>query len=242
VTGANVGKLLAVVLDNRVFTAPVIHGQINDRGQISGGSFTPQSAQDLALVLRSGALPATIKYLSEETVGPSLGADSIRHGVIASIVGLLAIMGFMLVYYRGSGINANVALILNLLILIAVMGYIGAVLTLPGIAGVILTVGMGVDSNVLIFERIREELRLGKAVGAGVAAGFDQAFRTIIDTHVTTVVSAAILFAFGTGAIRGFAVTLTIGLIANLFTSVIVSRVIFDYVLSRREKGAELSI
>ena len=242
VTGANIGKLLAVVLDNHVFTAPVIHGQINDRGQISGGSFTPQSAQDLALVLRSGALPATIKYLSEETVGPSLGADSIRHGVIASIVGLLAVMGFMLVYYRGSGINANVALILNLLILIALMGYIGAVLTLPGIAGVILTVGMGVDSNVLIFERIREELRLGKAVGAGVAAGFDQAFRTIIDTHVTTVVSAAILFAFGTGAIRGFAVTLTIGLLANLFTSVFVSRVIFDYVLSRREKGAELSI
>jgi preprotein translocase subunit SecD len=242
VTGANVGKLLAIVLDNRVFSAPIIHGQINDRGQISGGSFTPQSAQDLALVLRSGALPATIKYLSEETVGPSLGADSIRHGVIASIVGLLAVMGFMLVYYRGSGVNANVALILNLLILVAAMGYIGAVLTLPGIAGVILTVGMGVDSNVLIFERIREELRLGKAVGAAVAAGFDQAFRTIIDTHVTTVVSAAILFAFGTGAIRGFAVTLTIGLLANLFTSVFVSRVIFDYVLSHREKGAELSI
>ena len=242
VTGANIGKLLAVVLDNHVFTAPVIHGQINDRGQISGGSFTPQSAQDLALVLRSGALPATIKYLSEETVGPSLGADSIRHGVIASIVGLFAVMGFMLVYYRGSGINANIALMLNLLILIAAMGYIGAVLTLPGIAGVILTVGMGVDSNVLIFERIREELRLGKAVGAAVAAGFDQALRTIIDTHVTTVVSAAILFAFGTGAIRGFAVTLTIGLLANLFTSVFVSRVIFDYVLSRREKGAELSI
>jgi preprotein translocase subunit SecD len=242
VTGANIGKLLAVVLDNRVFTAPIIHGQINDHGQISGGSFTPQSAQDLALVLRSGALPATINYQSEETVGPSLGADSIRHGLIASIVGLLAVMGFMLVYYRGSGVNANVALILNLLILIAAMGYIGAVLTLPGIAGVILTVGMGVDSNVLIFERIREELRLGKAVGAAVAAGFEQAFRTIIDTHVTTVVSAAILFAFGTGAIRGFAVTLTIGLIANLFTSVFVSRVIFDYVLSRREKGAELSI
>jgi preprotein translocase subunit SecD len=231
-----------VVLDNRVFTAPVIHSQITDRGQITGGNFTTQTAQDLSLVLRSGALPATIKYLSEETVGPSLGADSIRHGVIASIVGLLAVMGFMLVYYRGSGVNANVALILNLLILIAAMGYIGAVLTLPGIAGVILTVGMGVDSNVLIFERIREELRLGKAVGAAVAAGFDQAFRTIIDTHVTTVVSAAILFAFGTGAIKGFAVTLTIGLIANLFTSVFVSRVIFDYVLSRREKGAELSI
>jgi preprotein translocase subunit SecD len=242
VTGANIGKQLAVVIDNRVFTAPVIHGQITDHGQISGGSFTPQTAQDLALVLRSGALPASIKYLSEETVGPSLGADSIRHGVIASIVGLLAIMGFMLVYYRGAGINADVALILNLLILIAAMGYIGAVLTLPGIAGVILTVGMGVDSNVLIFERIREELRLGKAVGAAVVAGFDQAFRTIIDTHVTTVVSAVILFAFGTGPIKGFAVTLTIGLVANLFTSVFVSRVIFDYVLSHREKGAALSI
>jgi preprotein translocase subunit SecD len=242
VTGANIGKLLAIVLDNRVFSAPVIHGQITDRGQISGGNFTVQSAGDLALVLRSGALPASITYLSEETVGPSLGADSIRHGIIASIVGLLAVMGFMLVYYRGSGINADVALILNLLILVAVMGYIGAVLTLPGIAGVILTVGMGVDSNVLIFERIREELRLGKAVGAAVAAGFEQAFRTIIDTHVTTVVSAMILFAFGTGPIRGFAVTLTIGLLANLFTSVFVSRVIFDYVLSRREKGAALSI
>ena len=242
VTGANIGKLLAVVLDNRVFTAPEIHGQITDRGQISGGGFTPQSANDLALVLRSGALPASIKYLSEETVGPSLGADSIRHGVVASIVGLLAVMGFMLVYYRGSGINANLALGLNLLILVAAMGYIGAVLTLPGIAGVILTVGMGVDSNVLIFERIREELRLGKAVGAAVVAGFEQAFRTIIDTHVTTVVSAVILFAFGTGPIKGFAVTLTIGLIANLFTSVFVSRVIFDYVLSRRERGAELSI
>ena len=169
-------------------------------------------------------------------------ADSIRHGVIASIVGLLAVMGFMLVYYRGAGINANVALVLNLLILVAALGYFGAVLTLPGIAGVILTVGMGVDSNVLIFERIREELRLGKAVGAAVAAGFEQAFRTIIDTHVTTVVSAMILFAFGTGPIRGFAVTLTIGLIANLFTSVFVSRVIFDHGLSRREKGEALSI
>ena len=223
VTGANIGKLLAIVLDNRVYSAPEIHGQITDRGEITGGNFTPQSANDLALVLRSGALPASIKYLSEETVGPSLGADSIRHGVVASIVGLLAVMGFMLVYYRGAGINADVALALNLLILVAAMGYIGAVLTLPGIAGVILTVGMGVDSNVLIFERIREELRLGKAVGAAVAAGFEQAFRTIIDTHVTTVVSAAILFAFGTGPIRGFAVTLTIGLIANLFTSVFVS-------------------
>jgi len=242
VTGANVNKLLAIVLDNRVYSAPVINGQITDRGEITGGNFTPQTANDLALVLRSGALPASIKTLSDETVGPSLGADSIRHGIVASIVGLLAVMGFMLVYYRGSGINANVALTLNLLILVAVLASFGATLTLPGIAGVILTVGMGVDSNVLIFERIREELRLGKAVGAAVAAGFEQAFRTIIDTHVTTVASAAILFAFGTGPIRGFAVTLTIGLIANLFTSVFVSRVIFDYILTRREKGVALSI
>ncbi len=241
VTGANVGKLLAVVLDNRVYEAATIQSQISDRGEITG-TFTEQQVQDLALVLRSGALPASITYLSEETVGPSLGADSIRHGIIACIVGFLAVIGFMLVYYRGAGINADLALILNLIILVAAMGYIGAVLTLPGIAGVILTVGMGVDSNVLIFERIREELRSGKAVGAAVAGGFEHAFVTIIDTHVTTVCSAAILFTFGTGPIRGFAVTLTIGLLANLFTSVFVSRVIFDYVLSRRQKGVELSI
>ncbi len=241
VTGQNIGKLLAIVLDKRVVDAPEIRGQISDRGEITG-PFTQEKVTDLALVLRSGALPASIKYLSEQTVGPSLGMDSIRHGVIASIVGLLAVMGFMLFYYRGSGTNADLALILNLIILVAALAYFGAVLTLPGIAGVILTVGMGVDSNVLIFERIREELRGGKAVGAAVEAGFKQAFRTIIDTHVTTVVSAAILFTFGTGAIRGFAVTLTIGLIANLFTSVFVSRVIFDYVLSRRQKGEALSI
>ncbi|MFB3920779.1 MAG: protein translocase subunit SecD [Terriglobia bacterium] len=241
VTGQNIGKQLAIILDNRVFSAPTIQSQITDNGRITG-SFTQQQASDLALVLRSGALPASIKYLEERTVGPSLGADSIRHGVIASIVGLVAVMAFMLFYYRGAGINANLALVLNLIILIAALAYFGAVLTLPGIAGVILTVGMGVDSNVLIFERIREELRLGKTVGAAVAGGFDHAFLTIIDTHVTTIVSALILFTFGTGPIRGFAVTLTIGLLANLFTSVFVSRVIFDYVLGRREKGAELSI
>jgi preprotein translocase subunit SecD len=241
ITGQNIGKYLAIVLDNRVVDAPVIHGQISDRGEIEG-NFTVQSAADLALVLRTGALPASVTYEQEETIGPSLGADSIRHGVIASIVGFVAIMTFMLVYYRGAGVNADVALILNLLILIAALAYFGATLTLPGIAGVILTVGMGVDSNVLIFERIREEIRAGKAVGAAVAGGFSHAFVTIIDTHVTTVVSAAILFWFGTGPIKGFAVTLTIGLIANLFTSVFVSRVIFDYGLSRRERGAELSI
>jgi preprotein translocase subunit SecD len=241
VTGQNIGKQLAIILDNRVFSAPVVQSQITDNGRITG-SFTQQQASDLALVLRSGALPASIKYLEERTVGPSLGADSIRHGVIASIVGLVAVMAFMLFYYRGSGINANLALVLNLIILVAALAYFGAVLTLPGIAGVILTVGMGVDSNVLIFERIREELRLGKTVGAAVAGGFDHAFLTIIDTHVTTIASALILFTFGTGPIRGFAVTLTIGLAANLFTSVFVSRVIFDYILGRREKGAELSI
>ncbi len=241
VTGQSIGKQLAIVLDSRVQSAPVIESQIRDSGRITNLS-TPQEAHDLALVLNSGALPASIRQLSEHTVGPSLGADSIRHGVIASIVGLLAVMAFMLIYYRGSGINADLALVLNLLLLVAVLGYLGATLTLPGIAGVILTVGMGVDSNVLIFERIREELRAGKAVGAAVSGGFEQAFRTIIDTHVTTVVSAAILFTFGTGPIRGFAVTLTVGLLANLFTSVFVSRAIFDYILSRREKGEALSI
>ncbi len=241
VTGQNVGKLLAIVLDNRVVDAPVIHGQISDRGEIEG-NFTVQYASDLALVLRSGALPAGVTYEQEETVGPSLGADSIRHGIIASIVGFVAVMTFMLVYYRGAGVNADIALIFNLLILVAALAYFGSTLSLPGIAGVILTVGMGVDSNVLVFERIREELRAGKAVGAAVAGGFEHAFKTIIDTHVTTVASAAILFTFGTGPIKGFAVTLTIGLVANLFTSVFVSRVIFDYVLSRREKGAALSI
>lgn len=241
VTSQNIGKPLAIILDNRVVSAPTIQSQITDSGRITG-SFTSQQTADLALVLRSGALPASIKYLEERTVGPSLGADSIRHGVIASIIGLLAVMIFMLVYYRWSGLNAILAIVLNLLMLIAALAYFGAVLTLPGIAGVILTVGMGVDTNVLIFERIREELRLGKVVSAAVAGGFQHAFLTIIDTHVTTIVSSLILFTFGTGPIRGFAVTLVIGLLANLFTSVFVSRVIFDYVLSRREKGEAISI
>lgn len=240
-TGNNVGKQLAIVLDNKVVQSARIDSKITDSGEISG-SFTPQQTADLALMLRSGALPASITPLNENTVGPSLGADSIRAGVVACIVGFVAIIIFMLVYYRGAGINADVALVLNLIILMALLAYFQAVLTLPGIAGVILTVGMGVDSNVLIFERIREELRHGKAAGAAVAAGFEHAFRTIIDTHVTTVAAAAILFAFGTGPIRGFAVTLTIGLIANLFTSVYVSRTIFDYELTRRQKGEALSV
>jgi preprotein translocase subunit SecD len=241
ITQRNIGKDLAIVLDNQVQSAPVIQNQISDNGVIQG-SFTPQQAADLALKLNSGALPASISYMQEQTVGPSLGSDSIHHGVEACIIGFLAILVFMLIYYKGAGINADVALLFNLIILIAAMVYFHGVLTLPGIAGVILTVGMGVDSNVLIFERIREELRAGKAPPAAVAGGFDHAFKTIIDTHVTTVAAAAILFTFGTGPVRGFAVTLTIGLIANLFTSVFVSRVIFDYVLSRRERGAALSV
>lgn len=240
-TESNIGKKLAIVLDNKVYSAPVIQGRIDDHGQITG-NFSQQSAQDLALVLRAGALPAPIRYLEEATVGPSLGADSIREGVRASIASLVVVLIFLVVYYRLSGVNAVVALLLNLVILIAFMAWTSAVLTLPGIAGVILTIGMGVDSNVLVFERIREELRNGKAPGAAVDIGFDRAFLTIIDTHVTTLVSCAFLFIFGTGPVRGFAVTLVIGLIANLFTSIYVSRAIFDYHLAHLERQAELSI
>src|SRR5215472_2338170 len=240
-TESNVGHRMAIVLDNQVYTAPVINSRIEDRGEITG-NFSQQSAQDLALVLKAGALPASIKYLEERTVGPSLGADSIREGVRASIGSIIVVMIFLLIYYRLSGVNAVVALTLNLIILVAFMAYAGAVLTLPGIAGVILTIGMGVDSNVLVFERIREELRNGKVAAPAVDTGFDRAFLTIIDTHVTTVVSAIFLFLFGTGPVRGFAITLVIGLIANVFTSIYVSRAIFDYHLSKMDRQAQLSI
>ena len=241
-TQANIGKGLAVVLDNKIREVANIKGQIRDTGTISGGSMSGQQAKDLSMLLRTGSLPASIKYLQESTIGPSLGADSIRQGVVASIVGMLAVMVFMLVYYRGAGINADLALFLNLVILLGFMGYSGSTLTLPGIAGVILTIGMGVDSNVLIFERIREELRAGKAPSAAVDQGFMHAFRTIVDTHVTTIVSALILFVFGTGPVRGFAVTLSVGLFANLFTAVFVSRVIFESILNRKQRGEALSI
>jgi preprotein translocase subunit SecD len=241
-TGSHVGDRLAVVLDNKVREVATIHEQIHDQGRISGGGMSDQNAKDLALVLNSGALPAGIKYLQELTVGPSLGTDSIRAGVRAAVVGMLAVLIFMLVYYRGAGINADVALILNLVILLGFLGFSGATLTLPGIAGVILTVGMGVDSNVLIFERIREELRNGKTPPSAVEQGFSHAWVTIVDTHVTTIVSAFILFIFGTGPVRGFAVTLTFGLLANLFTAVFVSRMIFDWILSRKQRGEALSI
>jgi preprotein translocase subunit SecD len=240
-TEQNIGKQLGIVLDHKLVTAPVINGRIEDSGVIEG-RFGEQEARDLALVLRSGALPASIQYLQERTVGPSLGADSIRHGVQASIVSLLVVLIFMVVYYRLAGVNAVVALLLNLVILLAALAYFGAVLTLPGIAGVILTIGMGVDSNVLIFERIREELRASKAPVSAVDIGFKRAFLTIIDTHVTTVVSAMFLGLFGTGPVRGFAITLVIGLVANLFTSVYVSRVIFDWHLIKMPREAELSI
>ncbi|HEX8891897.1 MAG TPA: protein translocase subunit SecD, partial [Terriglobales bacterium] len=218
-----------------------IQEQIHDEGRITG-AFTEQQTQDLSLTLRSGALPAGIKYLEERTVGPSLGIDSIRAGVRAALIGMIAVMAFMLFYYKFSGINADLGLVLNLVILLGFLGYTGATLTLPGIAGVILTVGMGVDSNVLIFERIREELRHGKTAAQAVDQGFKHALTTIIDTHVTTIVSAIILFLFGTGPVKGFAVTLSFGLFANLFTSVFVSRVIFDWVLSRHQRGEALSI
>ncbi|HEV3421675.1 MAG TPA: protein translocase subunit SecD [Candidatus Acidoferrum sp.] len=240
-TEQNRGRQMAIVLEHQVYSAPTIQSRIEDQGRIDG-NFSQEAAHDLALVLRAGALPASIKYLEERTVGPSLGADSIRHGVQASILSLLVVMVFMVFYYRLSGVNAVVALMINLTILLAALAMFGAVLTLPGIAGVILTIGMGVDSNVLVFERIREELRNGKSAAAAVDAGFSKAFLTIIDTHVTTVVSAFFLFIFGTGPIKGFAITLTIGLIANVFTAIYVSKTIFQSHLAKMDRQAELSI
>ncbi|HEX9126055.1 MAG TPA: protein translocase subunit SecD, partial [Methylomirabilota bacterium] len=231
VTGDNVGKRLAIVLDHRVQSAPNIHGKIKDSGIIEG-SFTAERADALSLVLRSGALPAEMVVLEERTVGPSLGLDSIRQGVLASIVGMLLVFVAVVFYYRLSGVNAVVALVLNAVILLGAMAWINATLTLPGLAGFILTIGMAVDSNVLIFERIREEMDGGKNPKSAIDLGFKRAWGTIVDTHVTTIVSCLFLFMFGTGPVRGFAVTLVIGLLANVFTAVFVSRVIFDYELS----------
>ncbi|MBZ5684860.1 MAG: protein translocase subunit SecD [Acidobacteriia bacterium] len=245
-TSAHVKDSLGVVLDGKVREVATIDEPIRDQVQIRG-HMDAQAAKDLAMILNSGALPASIHYLEERTVGPSLGADSIRSGVRAAVIGMLAVLIFMLIYYRGAGINADVALIMNLIILLGFLGWstiagVNVALTLPGIAGVILTVGMGVDSNVLIFERIREELKNGKTPPSAVDQGFSHAWITIVDTHVTTIVSAAILFIFGTGPVKGFATTLTFGLLANLFTAVFVSRVIFDWVLTRKQRGEALSI
>ncbi|HEV2646524.1 MAG TPA: protein translocase subunit SecD [Acidobacteriaceae bacterium] len=241
-TSASPGSM-AIVLGGKVKEVASINSAIRDRGEIEG-TFSKDEVQNLSMMLRTGALPATIDTLDTFTVGPSLGAESIRQGVTAAIAGMVAVMLFMLVYYRGAGINADLALVLNLVILLGFMGFVGGTLTLPGIAGVILTIGMGVDSNVLIFERIREEMRGGKTAAAAVQKGFGMtgALVTIVDTHVTTIVSAGILYIFGTGPVRGFALTLTFGLLANLFTSVFVSRTIFDAMLERNERGAELSI
>ncbi len=236
-TEQNINKPLAVVLDNKIQSVATIQARIEDSGRITG-QFAMQCANDLALVLRSGALPASIKYLEERTVGPSLGADSIRAGFLASVVGLIAVGFFMLFYYRFSGINAVVGLALNLVILMAVLAYFGATLTLPGIAGVALTIGMAVDTNVLVFERIREELRAGKSVITAIENGFDRAWVTVFDTHLTTIISAAFLFAFGTGPVRGFAITLIIGLLANLFTGIYVSRAIFEFEMKQRARVA----
>ena len=240
-TEQNIGRSLAIVLDNKVFSAPRIDGRITDNGQIFG-SFTTQEAQDLALVLRSGALPAEMDYLREETIGPTLGADAIKSGVIASVVGLVLIVVFMLIYYKLSGVNAVVALLFNLIILIGLMAYIGAVMTLPGIAGFVLTMGIGVDSNVLIFERIKEELENGRPVRASVNAGFSRVFLTLLDTHISAVIGALFLFQFGTGPIRGFAMTLFIGLASNLFTSTFVSKTMFELALGKRQQVTALSI
>jgi preprotein translocase subunit SecD len=240
-TAANIGKPMAVILDNRVETVAVIQGKITDNGTIFG-NFTTQEVTDMSLMLRSGALPAGLTYLEERTVGPTLGADSIRAGVTASLGGLLLVAIFMLVYYKLSGTNAILSIVLNLLILLAFMAMAGAVMTLPGVAGFILTIGMGVDSNVLIFERIKEELAAGKGPRAAVSAGFDRVFWTIVDTHVASLVAAAFLFQFGTGPIRGFATTLVFGLLSNVFTAVFVSRTLFEFILSRRQQPQTLSI
>ena len=240
-TGKNIGNYMAVVLNDEVKSAAYIKSQIFDQGEISG-RFSKATGEDLALTLKSGALPAKIEYQEERTVGPSLGADSIRAGVAASIGGLIFVIIFMLIYYRGAGVNAVIALLLNMLLTIAGLVVLDSTLTLPGIAGLILGIGMAVDSNVLIFERIREELRDGKSVAKSIEQGFDRAFLTIIDTHVTTIISSVILYMYGSGPIRGFAVTLILGLLINLFSAVFVSRTIFMWLLRRNPNMQKLSI
>ncbi len=240
-TESNIGNRLAVVLDDKIVSVATIQNRIEDSGRITGLG-GEEEATDLSRFLRSGSLPAGVRYNEERSIGPSLGADSIREGLMSGVVGLIAVIFVMLLYYKRSGVNAVLALILNAVVLLAAISYFHAVLTLPGIAGVILTIGMAVDSNVLIFERIREELRAGKGVIAAVDTGFNKAWWTIVDTHVTTVVSCAFLFLFGEGPVKGFAVTLVIGLIANVFTAVFVSRTIFDWELSGRRRMEALSI
>jgi len=237
VTGANIGKNIAIILDNKVQSAPVVEDKImRAAGGIIRGRFTQQEAEDLVIVLKAGALPAGIKYLEERTIGPALGADSIRQGLLAGLVAIVAVMAFMVVFYKLSGINAVLALVLNVVILFGALAYFKAALTLPGIAGIILSIGMAVDANVLIFERMKEELALGKGVMSSISQGFSRAFTAIFDSNLTTIISAVFLFQFGTGPIRGYAVTLTISLFANLFTAVFVSRLLFDLAVPKTAK------
>jgi preprotein translocase subunit SecD len=240
-TGENIGKPLAIILDGQVVSAARIETRITDEGRIHG-NFTLEQARDISLILRSGALRTRLSYLQEQTIGPSLGADAVRAGVLASVAGLLLVLAFMLVYYRWSGVNAVLALIFNLVMLLATMASLGAVMTLPGIAGFVLTMGIGVDSNVLIFERIKEEIAAGHSVRASIDRGFGRVFWTLLDTHVAALIAAAFLFEFGTGPIRGFAVTLSAGLACNLFTSTFVSKTLFELALSRRRRELPLSI
>ena len=242
VTAANVGRQLAIILDGVVQSAPYIRDKIpSGDASITGGSFDINTAKDLAIVLRAGALPAPVRIIEERTVGPSLGADSIHEGILAGLIGTAMVVAFMVVYYQLSGVLAVLAMLLNTFFVIACLAGFGATLTLPGIAGLVLTVGMAVDTNVLIFERIREELRNGRAIRQAVEMGYDRAFRTVFDAHSTAIISGLFLFQFGTGPIKGFAVTLITGLVANLFTAVLFTRMIYDYWLSRR-KVERLSI
>jgi preprotein translocase subunit SecD len=241
ITGENVKKRMAIVLDNSIYSAPVIQERISGgRAQITG-TFSTQEANDLAIVLRAGALPAPLKIIQDLTVGPSLGQDSIDKGVQATLIAGAIVVAFMVVYYKLSGVIADFALILNLVCLIGALSALNATLTLPGIAGIVLTIGMGVDSNVLIFERIREELRQGKPVRLAVDGGYDKALLTIVDSHVTTLITGVALFLFGTGPIKGFAVTLCLGIAINLFTALVGTKVIFD-IINQRQKVEQLSI
>lgn len=235
ITGANVKKRLAIILDNTVYSAPVIQEKISGGNAQITGSFSMDEAKDLSIVLRAGALPAPLKMLQNVTVGPSLGRDSIEAGKIAGIIGTIAVAAFMIFYYRFSGVIADFALLLNIILLLGAMASLNATLTLPGIAGIILAIGMAVDSNVLMFERIRDELRAGKTPRAAVDSGYHKAFWTIFDSHVTTLITAAVLFQFGTGPIKGFAVTLSLGVAINLFTALVGTKTVFDIINSKRE-------
>ena len=235
ITGVNKKKRLAIILDNNVYSAPVIQDEIAGGSAMISGSFTMQEARDLAIILRSGSLPAPLTMLQNITVGPSLGRDSIEAGIKAGLIGAVLVIIFMVAYYKMSGVIADFALALNIIYLIGALSGLSATLTLPGIAGVILAIGMAVDSNVLMFERIREELRLGKTPRAAIDSGYDKAFWTIFDSHITTLITAVVLFQFGTGPIKGFAVTLGLGVSINLFTALIGTKTVFDLITSRRE-------